>query len=74
MTPREQFQKETGESSLCYSTTIGSFNDAYVIWLEQQILLREQAVWDAARKMVPAISGPAGRKYNSIEDWKEKDQ
>ena len=44
MTLREQFEKETGESPHLLNLNEGELcKPAYVIWLEQQIPIREQA-------------------------------
>lgn len=43
-----------------------------VAMMQRYALIREQQAWNAARKEIPAISGPAGRKYQTIEEWREK--
>jgi len=79
MTLREQFEKETGKTILSYGVhTIDNqrFHTLpgmpYIQWLEQQIPIREQAAWDAAREegAEDEFGIPECQKYQTIEDWR----
>jgi len=82
MTLRERFTKETGLTDGIMFVHAFGFRDEYVLWLESQIPIREQAAWDAARtvgfialvtgKMSSCISVPESAKYQSIEKWRKQ--
>jgi hypothetical protein len=67
---REQFEKETG--GIAFYNHAGMAGTDYVEWLEQQIPIREQAAWDAAREDEDSDLPFPKQKYQSIEDWRNE--